>query len=615
MANALTLGLRRLIQGTLRSATSLVPSAVRSAQVPAAVDGRLLRIFQSYTRPLRWVQFALILDAVTGVAIGYALGRSIDIVWANIEQTTATRALGALCAAVLAGTMVASALEFWHAYLSQKIGVLFARDVRLAVYADLLGTEVSPGRHASASASAVAARFAEDAHQLTVRALILPTMIPRHAIQLLLNAGMLLAIEWRLAAAVLAGLPALTYLTSRFGAALQSVEEQYAEGRAHLTAIAEEGLSQLETVRALGMEAWVDRRFRVAVDAFAGTGVRRARLQAAFSSSATGLTHLSTRVVIVAIGSILAGTEGALTAGALQAMQVYAMGVKLAFEGLSAAWIAHRQSSGAGQYLGSCLRPTPRPTNRARHSKASSTGMVFDNVTFGYQGEPQLIHSLSFSVSPGQVVALVGETGSGKSTVLKLAAGLYAPSSGSIRIDGRDSRERLRSDSAPVGLVPQDVMLFRASIGDNMRAAAPDASDGDIERALRAARADFVFDRTRFPAGLATPVGERGSCLSGGQKQRIAIARALLTGSQHLLLDEATSALDNESERLVQEALSSLLATRTALVVAHRLTTVQHATEILVLARGRIVERGTHEALMGSGVHYRRLWRAAAMHT
>jgi subfamily B ATP-binding cassette protein MsbA len=236
-----------------------------------------------------------------------------------------------------------------------------------------------------------------------------------------------------------------------------------------------------------------------------------------------------------------------------------------------------------------------------------ATAMEFDRVAFAYGSEPVLC-DISFTARRGDVVALVGPSGAGKSTLVDLIPRFIEPTHGRILLDGTDTRDiRLSSLRMLTGIVSQDTVLFNDTVRANIAYGALERyTPVQIEAAARAANAhSFIAD---LPLGYDTVLGERGTLLSGGQRQRIAIARALLTDPPILILDEATSALDTESERLVQEAIDRLLAGRTVFVIAHRLSTVTHATQILVLDRGRIVERGTHAALLAAGGAYARLY-------
>jgi ATP-binding cassette, subfamily B, bacterial MsbA len=253
---------------------------------------------------------------------------------------------------------------------------------------------------------------------------------------------------------------------------------------------------------------------------------------------------------------------------------------------------------------------TERQTDQGTREMAAVTqGITFEHVSFAYDAEP-VLHDVSFTARRGEVIALVGASGAGKSTLVDLIPRFYVPSGGSIRFDDVDTREiRLDSLRGLTGIVSQDTVLFNDSVRNNIAYGALGRfSDAQVEAAARAANAHAFI--TELPEGYDTVLGERGTRLSGGQRQRLAIARALLTDPPILILDEATSSLDTESERLVQEAIDRLLAGRTVFVIAHRLSTVVHADQILVLDRGEIVERGTHAELLAMRGVYHRLHAA-----
>jgi subfamily B ATP-binding cassette protein MsbA len=373
-----------------------------------------------------------------------------------------------------------------------------------------------------------------------------------------------------------------------------------------MTSILQEVVSGIRLVKSFRGEPYEDRRFSDASHRYSQGMVRINRV-AALSQPLTEIIGMSIAMLILWIGAreVLGG--GRLDAASLIVFMTLVMRLLPPLKQISQTPTTAQQALAAAERLFDVLdEPTEEQTDRGTRPAATfERAIVFDDVTFAYETDP-VLQDISFTAPKGSVVALVGPSGSGKSTLVDLIPRLYEAAAGSITIDGVDSREiKLSSLRALTGIVSQDTVLFNDTVRNNIAyGASARYTQEQVEHAARAANAhDFIV---ALPQGYETVLGERGTRLSGGQRQRLAIARALLIDPPILILDEATSALDTESERLVQEAVDRLLTGRTVFVIAHRLSTVVHADLILVLDRGRIVERGTHAELLAErGAYYR----------
>jgi subfamily B ATP-binding cassette protein MsbA len=319
----------------------------------------------------------------------------------------------------------------------------------------------------------------------------------------------------------------------------------------------------------------------------------------------------------VAVGLLWIGARQVLVGATLQASQLIVflavvMRLLQPLKQLTQLWTTAATSAAAADRVFSILDETSETAvdHGTRTPDGLHESVVFEHVSFGYATDDPVLTDVSFAARKGDVIALVGPSGAGKSTLVDLIPRFYEPTAGRILFDGVDARDiALRSLRSLTGIVSQDTVLFNDTVKNNIAYGAEGAySDDQIMAAARAANAHGFI--TELERGYDTVLGERGTRLSGGQRQRIAIARALLVDPPILILDEATSALDTESERLVQEAIDRLLAGRTVFVIAHRLSTIRHADLILVLERGRVVERGTHDALLAARGAYHRLHTA-----
>jgi len=375
-----------------------------------------------------------------------------------------------------------------------------------------------------------------------------------------------------------------------------------------ITSVLQEAVSGVRLVKSFRGEAYEDSRFTEASHRYSSGMVRITRI-ASLSQPMTELIGVSVAMMILWIGAreVLLGGPGAMDSATLITFMIMVMRLLPPLKQLSQAPTTAQQSLASAERLFEVLdQPTEEQLDGGTRTVTElRDAIAFDRVSFSYGDDP-VLRDVSFVARRGEVVALVGASGAGKSTLVDLIPRFYEPTSGVIRLDGVDTREiTLASLRGLTGIVSQDTVLFNDTVRSNIAYGAVGRfTDEQVAAAARAANAHGFI--TELPQGYETVLGERGTRLSGGQRQRLAIARALLTDPPILVLDEATSALDTESERLVQEAIDRLLAGRTVFVIAHRLSTVVHADQILVLERGEIVERGTHAELLAlRGVYHR----------
>jgi subfamily B ATP-binding cassette protein HlyB/CyaB len=389
------------------------------------------------------------------------------------------------------------------------------------------------------------------------------------------------------------------------------LDEKFARG-AENQAFLVESINGIETLKAMAVEPQMQRRWEEQLAAYVTASFRVISLGNTASQGVQFVSKLITAATLY-FGAQLV-IDGSLTVGELVAFNMLAGRVSAPVLRLAQLWQDFHQARLSVARLGDILNTTPEPQmNPARAALPAIRGeIVFEHVTFRYRVDgPEILHNVSLVVPPGQVVGIVGPSGSGKSTLAKLVQRLYVPESGRVLVDGADlamvDPAWLRRQ---VGVVLQENVLFNRSVRDNIALADPGMA---IERVMAAAELagahEFILE---LPEGYDTLVGERGSSLSGGQRQRIAIARALVMNPRILIFDEATSALDYESERIVQQNMKKMAQGRTVLIIAHRLSTVRRADRLITIERGRIVEDGTHDELIGKGGRYATLHRMQA---
>jgi subfamily B ATP-binding cassette protein MsbA len=495
--------------------------------------------------------------------------------------------------------------DFLRAYLVARVEQGVTRDLRNRVYDHLL--ELDLAFFGRTRMGQIVSRLTHDVEQLRTLVTKELAKVLSSAFEFAVTLAVMLALSWRLTLAAMVVIPGTMAIWGPLVRKLRRGDRRVLDLAADVNSHIQETLSGIRLVKSSGAEGLERRRFHGLTGDYFRTFVRTERLRALAAPLTEMLAAVGT-VVILWYGARLVLVDGALTdaefIGFLAlSLKLYApvkysakfpaivqpglVGAERVFEFLDAP-VEIRDRAGAAPFPG------------------LERGIRFEGVSFLYRpGEPVLT-DVDLEVPRGSVVALVGPSGAGKTTMVDLLGRFYEVSEGRITIDGVDVRDiSIRSLRDALGVVSQDTVLFHDTVRANIAYGRPDATDEAIERAARAAHAHGFI--AALPRGYETVVGERGMELSGGQRQRIAIARALLRDPPILVFDEATSALDTESERLVQDAIERLLKGRTVFVIAHRLSTVQRADQIVVLERGRVVERGRHQELLSAGGAYQRL--------
>jgi len=568
---------------------------------------RIIRLFRPYKARLGLVSALIVLSAGLGVVTPFLLREVLDTaIQVNTVTGDATvdmRLLSALVAGMVAIPIVTGIIGVWQTLLSNLVGQAVMHDLRTAVYRHL--QRLSLAFFTRTRTGEVQSRIANDIGGIETVVTSTATSVLSNVTTVLATVVAMLLLDWRLAAFALALLPLFVWLTKRVGEQRKKVTAERQASLADVSSLVQESLSVSGILlgKTMGRTGDLAERFDSESERLAGLEVR-SRMTGRWMMSAIQTTFaVMPALVYWFAGWTISRGSDTITIGTLVAFTTLQTRLFFPIGSLLGVQLEVQSSLALFDRIFEYLDQPVDIVEGTRPLERPRGDVGFDDVWFGYDKGAWTLEDVSFAVPAGTKAALVGETGSGKTTCAYLVARLYDATQGTVTIDGVDVRELdFRSLTEAVGVVSQETYLFHATVRENLRFARPEATDEEIEEAARAAQIHELV--ASLPEGYETVVGERGYRFSGGEKQRIAIARTILRNPPILVLDEATSALDTQTERAVQAALERLAEGRTVIAIAHRLSTVRDADQIVVLDRGRVVERGTHDELLSLGGRY-----------
>ena len=562
---------------------------------------KILAYVKPYKTKLIVALIASVLATLVWLAVPLGLRELLDAVFDDGDMALLNRVT-----LVLIGLFISQALlGFWGSYSLDWIGEKIIADLRKNLYEHL--NRLSLKFYSNQRLGEITSRLTNDV--AAIRDAVTGTLSEglTQSINLVGSVMLMVYLNWRLSLIIFITVPVITLAVRYFGQLIRKLSREVQDRLADTTAIAEETLGAIESVKSFAREPYEIDRYNSGVDTLFDTSRKKVLFSNLFWSS-VGVVFMSTMIVIFWYG----GTEvlaGRLSAGDLVAFIFFAFNIGRSMGGMSRVYTVFSSAMGASERIFGLLEEKPGVDDHPNAAEMADVegAVTFENVSFHYEENQPVLRDISFSCEPGDIVALVGPSGAGKTTLLKLIPRFYDVQEGAIRFDGIDistvTQQSLRNQ---IAVVPQDIQLFGSTIRENIRYGRLDATDREVEEAAKFAQAhDFIMEH---PDGYEALVGERGIKLSGGQRQRVAIARAILKEPNILLLDEATSSLDSESEAAVQVALNHLMKSCTTFVIAHRLSTIQNATTILVMNNGEILEKGTHQQLLEQNGIYRRLY-------
>ena len=571
--------------------------------------GHLSRLWprvRPYRGGLALAVIALLLSAAIGLAFPQIVRYLLDAAFLKHDRSLLDR-IGLL---LLALFVAQAFLNYVQTYFLSATGERAVAGLRRELFEKLL--TMPPGFFAERRTGELTSRLTTDIGQLQS---VMSHQIAEFSRQLLALVGgvvLLTLMQPRLTFTAIGVVPVVVGSAFYFGRRLKRMTTGVQDRVAEATAVAEEALSQIRTVQSFAQEPAERERYGERVTASVKAALIRAEVRGLFFGVLT-FTTFGGIVFVLWQGGLLV-LDGRLTPGALVSFLLYTVTIAAAIGALASFFTSYQEAVGAAERVFQLLEmvsPIADPPVPRQLPRPVRGAVTFERVSFRYLADPAApwtLREIQLDVAPGEIVALVGPSGAGKTTLVSLLPRFWDVLEGRILLDGIDVRDlRLADLRGAIGLVPQEPALFSGTVRENIAYARPGATREEVDAAARAAHAhEFV---ERLSQGYDTMVGERGIKLSGGQRQLIAIARAILKDPAVLILDEATSSLDTESERLIEDAMERLLVGRTTLIIAHRLSTVRRADRLIVLDHGRIVEEGSHTELVTRGGLYARLYQ------
>lgn len=563
---------------------------------------RILSYIKPYMHRLLFAMVCTIMAAAGNLYIPWIIKDMIDEVLADKNGTM----LNWIAASIIAIFIVRGLFWYGQNYLMSYVGQSVIIDIRAAVFKKLQRLSVS--FYDKNKTGTIMSYVTNDVNALQSAMVENTIEMITEGFILIGSVVAMIYLDWRLTLFTVCTFPVVLWFMEFFGKKIRKTGGRIQECTADITSVLQESVASARVIKSFVREDYEVDRFDVENKANFRANMKNAQLMATLTPVVELVAAIGVTMIIWYGGNNV--INGTITAGSLVAFLTYAVNISNPIKRLTRV-IGNIQKALAAAQRVFMIIDMPEEIAESRDAKQlpEVSGKVeFQNVSFAYNDKGNVITDLSFSVKPGEVIAIVGPSGAGKSTIANLLPRFYDVNKGDIKIDGHSVREvTLDSLREQVGIVPQETMLFNGSIYNNILYGRLDATKEEIEAAAKAANAhDFIMQLTD---GYETKLGDRGVNLSGGQRQRIAIARAILKNPRILILDEATSALDTESERVVQEALDRLMVGRTSFVIAHRLSTVKNADKILVLEKGNLVESGTHDELLALDGLYTHLYK------